>query len=76
MEKFAIAMSRFKRNKLDECISLCDEILKDNEKDQVAFIYLSIVCSITKNSCYKKKTLYWWFRNRWGGDWWYASRWK
>ena len=36
MEKFAIAISRFKRNKLDECIILCDEILKDNEKDQVS----------------------------------------
>ena len=33
MEKFTLAMSRFKRNKYDECIKLCDEILKDNEAD-------------------------------------------
>ena len=40
MEKFAIAVSRFKRNKLDECILLCDEILRENEKDQVFFSIL------------------------------------
>jgi hypothetical protein len=33
MEKFTLAMSRFRRNKLDQCIILCDEILKENETD-------------------------------------------
>ncbi len=33
MDKFTLAMSRFKRNRFDECIKLCDEILKENEAD-------------------------------------------
>ena len=33
MENFALAMSRFKRNKFDDCIFLCDEMLKINDKD-------------------------------------------
>lgn len=33
MEKFALAMSRFKRNKYDACIMLCDEMLKINQAD-------------------------------------------
>lgn len=33
MENFALAMSKFKRNRLDECIKICDDLLKQNEKD-------------------------------------------
>jgi tetratricopeptide repeat protein 8 len=33
MEKFALALSRFRRNKYDECIVLCDEMLKLNPED-------------------------------------------
>jgi hypothetical protein len=35
MEKFALAVSRFKRYKYDDCIILCDEILSSNPKDLV-----------------------------------------
>lgn len=35
MEKFALALSRFRRNKLDNCIVLCDELLKTNPSDLV-----------------------------------------
>lgn len=35
MEKFALAVSRFRRYKFDECIILCDEILKSNPNDYV-----------------------------------------
>ena len=33
MEKFALALSRFRRNKLDESIMICDELLKINQDD-------------------------------------------
>jgi tetratricopeptide repeat protein 8 len=33
MENFALAMSRFRRNKFDDCIILCDELLKTNSND-------------------------------------------
>jgi tetratricopeptide repeat protein 8 len=33
MENFALALSRFRRNKLDDCIILCDELLKINPDD-------------------------------------------
>lgn len=33
MENFSLAVSRFKRNRFDECIKLCDEMLKLNEND-------------------------------------------
>ena len=33
MEKFTLALSRFNRNKYDQCIILCDEILKENPAD-------------------------------------------
>jgi tetratricopeptide repeat protein 8 len=36
MDKFTLAMSRFKRNKFEECIILCDELTKLNEKDLAA----------------------------------------
>ena len=35
MEKFALAVSRFRRYKFDECIVLSDEILKSNPNDYV-----------------------------------------
>lgn len=35
MEKFALATNLFKRYKFDECIVLCDEILKSNPNDFV-----------------------------------------
>lgn len=35
MEKFSLAVSRFKRYKFDDCIILCDEILKSNPNDYV-----------------------------------------
>ncbi len=37
MEKFSLAVSRFRRYKFDECIILCDEILKTNQNDYVIF---------------------------------------
>jgi len=33
MENFPLALSRFRRNKFDECIILCDDILKKNPDD-------------------------------------------
>ena len=33
MENFALALSRFRRNKFDDCIILCDEFLKINSDD-------------------------------------------
>lgn len=33
MEKFSLALSRFNRNKYDDCIVVCDEILKANPND-------------------------------------------
>ena len=33
MENFALALSRFRRNKYDQCIVLCDEILKQHPND-------------------------------------------
>ena len=33
MENFALALSRFRRNKFDDCIILCDQILKINSDD-------------------------------------------
>ncbi len=35
MEKFALATNLYKRYKFDECIVLCDEILKTNPNDFV-----------------------------------------
>lgn len=37
MEKFSLAVSRFRRYKYDECIVLCDEILKTNPNDYVRY---------------------------------------
>jgi tetratricopeptide repeat protein 8 len=36
MENFALALSRFRRNKFDDCIVLCDELLKTNQEDLAA----------------------------------------
>lgn len=33
MENFALAMSKYKRHRFDECIKLCDEMLKQNDTD-------------------------------------------
>jgi hypothetical protein len=51
MEKFALALSRFRRNKLDNCIILCDELLKSNPNDLVNNSLIK-GSSITKDTCY------------------------
>lgn len=33
MDNFVIAVSRFRRRKYDDAITLCDQILKDNPLD-------------------------------------------
>jgi tetratricopeptide repeat protein 8 len=33
MENFALAMSKYKRHRFDECIKMCDEMLKHNDSD-------------------------------------------
>jgi tetratricopeptide repeat protein 8 len=38
MDPLWLAMSKFRRGKLDECISLCDELLTRNPNDQAAWI--------------------------------------
>ena len=35
MEKFALAVSRFRRNRLNDCIKLCDELLQEKSDDLV-----------------------------------------
>ena len=38
IDPFFLAMSRFKRQKFDECIDLCTEMLERNQLDQAAWI--------------------------------------
>lgn len=48
MDTFAKAMSRFRRRKFDECVSLCDELLAHNPRDQAAW---SLKCqSLTRKN--------------------------
>ena len=37
MDPMWLAMSKFRRNKLDDCIRLCDEILSKTPDDQAAW---------------------------------------
>jgi tetratricopeptide repeat protein 8 len=48
MNTFALAMSRFRRRKFDDCISLCDEMLLKNPKDQA--VWLLKCQSLTKKN--------------------------
>lgn len=47
MEKFPLALSRFRRNRLDDCIILCDEILKAHTED--------LAVQLLKSHAIKKK---------------------
>jgi tetratricopeptide repeat protein 8 len=38
MDPFFLATSRFNRKKYDECITICDEMLEKNDKDQAAWL--------------------------------------
>lgn len=38
MDNFAIAVSRYRRRKYDDSISLCDKILAENQLDQSAWV--------------------------------------
>ncbi len=49
MEKFTLALSRFRRNKYDNCIILCDELLK-NTPDDLAVQLLKTHAIRKKNS--------------------------
>lgn len=37
-DRFVIAMSRFRRQKYDECVDLCTDFLKHNARDQVCLL--------------------------------------
>ena len=38
MDDFIVAMSRYRRRKFNECILLCDKMLKKQAKDQAAWM--------------------------------------
>jgi hypothetical protein len=57
MEKFALAVSRFRRNRIDDCIKLCDELLVEKSDDLVISKNNFRLFSYSRPIALEKKTI-------------------